>query len=215
VHELDRCVVFSGSQVLVDGYVRAFEDGVMQVESEDVLRGGADPGDEVSLLVLDEIRGECHYWAQVGRVRARGLDLVDVEMVQAVQKRRVARVRIDLPCSGTLEPQPGFAAAADASARAEGAPSGGPLTFTVLDVSAHGIQVRSRARLTVGRRFTFVFEHTRVPLALTAEVLRAEESLTGYRYGCRFVDQHEQSAEELFRFVLQQQGLQRRNRLLG
>ncbi|MHB1489864.1 MAG: PilZ domain-containing protein [Cellulomonas sp.] len=215
MHELDQCVVFSGSQVLVDGYVRAFEDGVMQVESEDVLRSGADPGDEVSLLVLDEIRGECHYWAQVGRVRARGLDLVDVEMVQAVQKRRVARVRVDLPCSGTLEPQPGFTAATDASGGAEGAPSGGPLTFTVLDVSAHGIQVRSRARLTVGRRFAFVFAPTRVPLALTAEVLRVEESLTGYRYGCRFVDQHERSADELFRFVLQQQGLQRRNRLLG
>ncbi len=216
MHELDRCVVFSGSAILVDGYVRAFEDGVMQVESEDVLRGGAEAGDEVSLRVLDEVRGECHYWAQVGRVRARGLDLVDVEMVQAVQKRRVARVRIDLPCTGTLEPQPGFAAAAEtAEGAAEGAPSGGPLTFRVLDVSAHGIQVRSTARLTVGRRFSFVFPHTRVPLALTAEVLRAEESLTGYRYGCRFVDQHERSAEELFRFVLQQQGLQRRNRLLG
>jgi len=187
----------------------------MQVESEDVLRGGVEAGAEVSLLVLDEVRGECHYWAQVARVRARGLDLVDVEMVQAVQKRRVARVRLDIPCSGTLEPAPGFAAAPDGRETVEGAPSGGPLAFTVLDVSAHGVQVRSKARLAVGRRFAFVFAHTRVPLALTAEVVRAEESLTGYRYGCRLVEQHEQATEELFRFVLQQQGLQRRNRLLG
>lgn len=218
MHELDRCVVFDGSQVLLDGYVRSFDDGTMQVESEDVVRGGVEPGTELSLLVLDEVRGECHYWAQVARVRSRGLDLVDVEMVQAVQKRRVARVRVDLPCSGTLEPQPGFEASAGSATvttDAPGSPSGGPLAFTVLDVSAHGIQVRSTTRLTVGRRFGFVFAHTRVPLTLTAEVVRVEESLTGYRYGCRFVDHGDRSSEELFRFVMQQQGLQRRNRLLG
>jgi hypothetical protein len=221
VHELDRCVVFVGSQVLLDGYVKSYDDGVMRVESEDPLRGPVEPGNELSALIFDEVRGECHFWARVGQVRARGIDLVGVEIVQTVQKRGVARVRTLLPCIGELEPLPESAevlAKRRASEQQEAdldLPALEAIAFTVLDVSAHGMQVQSRVKLAPGRRFGFVFEHARIPLALTAEVIRVQESLTGYRYGCRFIDQRERSAEELFRFVMQQQGAQRRNRLLS
>ena len=224
VHELDRCVVFAAGVVVLDGYVRSFDDAVMRVESEDLLRGTVEAGNELSALVFDEVRGECHYWAVAGHVRARGVDLVEVAMVQAVQKREVSRVRTQLPCTGELEPQPGFLPLPTSDESLDetrsptltvGGPSGGPFAFTVLDVSAHGMQVQSAVKLASGRRFAFVFTHTRVPLSLTAEVMRVQESMTGYRYGCRFVDQRERSAEELFRFVIQQQGAQRRNRLLG
>lgn len=220
MHELDRCVVFVGSQVLLDGYVRSFDGGVMRVESEDPVLGSIEPGTEVSTLVFDEVRGECHYWAVAEQSRARGIDLVSVEMIQAVQKRGVARVRTEIPLSGRVEPQPGSghgpADGTDADAFADdGSPAREPVAFTVLDVSAHGMQAWSKASLAPGRRFSFLFTATRSPLALTAEVLRVQESRTGYRYGCRFVDQTERSAEELFRFVMQEQGAQRRNRLLG
>lgn len=226
MHELDRCVVFSGSQVVVDGYVRSYVDGVMRVESDDLLAHRVESGAEVSALVFDSVRGECHYWARAGVVDARGLELVAIEIVQTVQKREVARVRTQLPYVGVLEPLPGTPSVADDGSSGEtgagdgeeqheGAARGRPLVFTVLDVSAHGIQVQSKAKLVAGRRFSFVFEQARVPLDLTAEVIRVTESMTGYRYGCRFVDHREHDAEELFRFVMQQQGFQRRNRLLS
>lgn len=222
MHELDRCVVFVGSQVLLDGYVRSFDGGVMRVESEEPVLGSIAPGTEVSTLVFDEIRGECHYWAVADQSRARGVDLVSVEMIQSVQKRGVARVRTEIPLTGVLEPHPGSAptsaaaSGADPDREPDGAASPGqPIAFTVLDVSAHGMQAWSKVPVRVGRRFTFRFTAARAPLPLTAEVLRVQESRTGYRYGCRFVNQDERSAEELFRFVMQEQGAQRRNRLLG
>lgn len=213
MHELSPCTVRAADDdVTVVGFVRAFEGDTLSLGSEDLVRG-LTVGADVTVQVLDEVRGECLYAGFVARVAGDQVDIADVDLVATLQKREVARVRTSVPCHGVVtRPAEAFLEGLDGE---EHAPPGGDhtLDFTVLDISAHGMRVLARDSVPVGSVIRFEFPELDVPFLLAAVVVRVQESRTGMHYGCRFEGTTDREADALFSYVLRTQGAQRRERL--
>lgn len=207
MHELALCSVENDGSTVLSGYVRTFEDGVLWVGTEGLVRGLAE--EEVyTLRVLDDVRGECVYVGEVGRVTADTVAFVGVELLSTLQKRAVARVAVTVECEGfavrAAEPDADGEAPADAAPGAEV-----PFRFTVLDVSAHGMRMMSQTELPPGSTVRFVFPELSDAFWLQAVVVRAQPSRTGTHYGCQFVETSPRETDELFRYVLRTQGASR------
>lgn len=201
MHDLERCAVAATERgTVLEGYVAAFEQGAMTVAAEKgVVAGALRAGDDVHVLVLDEVRGEVRYSGWVARVGATTVALTDLELVSTLQKRQVARVRTLQFCTGVVT-------------GAEGPGRG--ITFVVVDIGAHGMRISSTAAIEVQDRITFEFPTGDGAVRLDAEVLRAQRTSTGgTQYGCRFVDIREGDVDALFRYVLRTQREQRRRAL--
>lgn len=200
MHDLARCAVSAGHRVL-DGHVAAFTDGTMTVhadpggEGDGILR----VGDEVVVLVLDEVRGEVQYAGWIARVGATTVRVADLELVSILQRRKVARVRITQTCAGIVTSPEGDARS---------------IQFVVLDISAHGMRISTTADVVEHERIAFPFPTRDRIVPLDAEVLRVHRTERGPTHcGCRFVGVDEKDTETLFRYVLRTQGTQRRTRL--
>jgi hypothetical protein len=200
MHDLARCAVSAGDRVL-DGHVAAFADGTMTVHADPGGEGDGIVriGDEVEVLVLDEVRGEVRYAGWVARVGATTVRVADLELVSTLQKRKVARVRIAQTCTGVVSSPEGDTR---------------PITFVVLDISAHGMRISTPVEVSQHERIAFPFATRDRVVSLDAEVLRARRTDSGSTHcGCRFVGLDEREVDTLFRYVLQTQGAQRRTRL--
>ncbi|MBB2924868.1 PilZ domain-containing protein [Cellulomonas cellasea] len=213
MHELSPCTIRAAEDdVTVVGFVRAFEGDTLTIGSEDLVRGLAAGGD-VTVQVLDEVRGECLYAGFVQRVAGDQVEIADVDLVATLQKREVARVRTSVPCRGVVtRPAEVFLEALDD----DHAPHPGgehDLDFTVLDISAHGMRVLARDTVPVGSVIRFEFPELDAPFLLAAVVVRVQESRTGMHYGCRFEGTTDREADALFAYVMRTQGAQRRERL--
>ena len=200
MHDLARCAVSAGDRAL-GGHVSAFQDGSMTVradpggEGDGILR----VGDVVDVLVLDEVRGEVQYVGWISRVSPTAVRVADLELVSTLQKRKVARVRITQTCPGVVTSPAGDAR---------------PITFVVLDISAHGMRISTAADVAEHERISFLFPTRDRVIALDAEVLRVHRTDRGFTHcGCRFVGVDEKDTDTLFRYVLHTQGRQRRTRL--
>ena len=201
MHDLERCALTARDRgSVVEGYVAAFDGETMTVAAEHgVTPGALRTGDEVQVLVLDEVRGEVRYAGEVTRVGATTVAITDLVLVSTLQKRQGARVRTLQLCTGVAT-----------------GPDGPPreISFVVVDISAHGMRISTNADVEVHDRVVFEFPTGRGKVKLDAEVLRAQRTSTGgTQFGCRFVDIREADADALFRFVLRTQGEQRRMRL--
>jgi c-di-GMP-binding flagellar brake protein YcgR len=172
---------------------------------------GLAPGDDVAVRVLDEVRGECLYAGYVSRVAADQLDVADLGLVSTLQKREVVRVRVAIPCRGTVVPH--TAATATATVTEATATTGQRIDFTMLDVSAYGMRVLAHVELATGSLIRFRFEELDAPFVIDAVVVRGDQSRTGTHYGCRFVGMTVRQTDSLFGYVLRTQGDQRRERL--
>ncbi|MDM8084853.1 PilZ domain-containing protein [Cellulomonas cellasea] len=239
MHELATCTVHADGGAAVAGFVRVF-DGDMMMIGVEVPPRGLEPGVDVTVEVLDEVRGECLYAGYLSRVGADGMDIADVALVSTLQKREVVRVSTHVACTGTAiarwtdpqgapraaaaEPAPAAPAepAADAEPDTSDAPAEpaeepvayeGNLAFTMLDISAHGMRILSQASLQPGQRIRFLYEELPEPILIEAVVVRAQQSRTGTHYGCRFLGLTSRQTDALFRHVLQTQGAQRRERM--
>ncbi|VTR75338.1 PilZ domain-containing protein [Cellulomonas hominis] len=221
MHELALCSVETDAATVLSGYVRTFEDGVLWVGTEDIVRGVSE-GETYVLRVLDEVRGECVYQGDCARVTADTAAFTGVELLSTLQKRAVARVSVTVECEGFAV----LAAEDDADGEAaDGAPEGAgegagageeiPLKFTVLDVSAHGMRMMSQTALPPGSTVRFVFPELSAAFWLQAVVVRAQPSRSGMHYGCRFAETSPRETDELFRYVLRTQGAQRRQQTLA
>ncbi|WP_282947417.1 PilZ domain-containing protein [Cellulomonas endometrii] len=213
MHELALCSVETDAATVLSGYVRTFEDGVLWVGTEDIVRGVSE-GETYVLRVLDEVRGECVYQGDCARVTADTAAFTGVELLSTLQKRAVARVSVTVECEG-------FAVLAagdegdDEAADGAGAGEEIPLKFTVLDVSAHGMRMMSQTALPPGSTVRFVFPELSAAFWLQAVVVRAQPSRSGTHYGCRFAETSPRETDELFRYVLRTQGAQRRQQTLA
>jgi hypothetical protein len=222
MHELALCSVETDeAAVVLSGYVRTFEDGVLWVGNDDIVRGVSE-GETYILRVLDEVRGECVYQGDCARVTADTAAFTGVELLSTLQKRAVARVSVTVECEGfarLAEPADGAVTGAGTGPEAAPAPDGEdgetPLTFTVLDVSAHGMRMMSQTELPPGSTVRFVFPELSAAFWLQAVVVRAQPSRSGTHYGCRFVETSPRETDELFRYVLRTQGAQRRQQTLA
>ena len=171
----------------------------MTVRAARGIVGSIRVGDEVQVLVLDEVRGEVRYHGRVATVGAATVHVAHLELLSTLQKRQVARVSIAQMCSGVAE-------STDGTTR--------PITFVVLNIGAHGMRIAATAKLEELERILFQFPTHDRPVPLDAEVLRSQRTRSGAtQYGCRFVGLAEKDSDTLFRFVLQTQGAQRRTRL--
>lgn len=217
MHELALCSVERDGHPVLTGYVRTFADGVLWAGTEGIVRGVAE-GEEYTLRVLDDARGECVYLGTVGRITADTVGFAGVELLSTLQKRAVARVSVAVECEGlvTLAQEPD----ADGTA-AEEAPDGArsgeeqPFRFVLLDVSAHGMRMMSTSVLPPGSTVRFVFPELSDAFWLQAVVVRAQPSRSGTHYGCRFVETSPRETDALFRYVLRTQGAQRRQQTLA
>ncbi len=99
MHELAPCTVEIDGVVVLEGYVRTFDDGVLWVGAEGIVRGIPDEA-HATLQVLDDVRGECVYVGDVARVTADTVAFTGVELLSTVQKRAVARVSVRVECAG-------------------------------------------------------------------------------------------------------------------
>jgi hypothetical protein len=203
MHDLERCALTVRERgTVVEGYVAAFDGETMTVAAEHgVVPGAVRAGDEVQLLVLDEVRGEVRYVGAVARVGATTVALTDLELVSTLQKRQGARVRTLQLCTGV-------------ATGPDGDGPGRPISFVVVDISAHGMRISTTSTLAVHDHVVFEFPTGRGAVKLDAEVLRTQRTSTGgTQYGCRFAGIRESDVDALFRFVLRTQGAQRRMRL--
>lgn len=198
MHDLAPCALSAGDRAL-DGYVAEYADGTMTIGIEADGFGTFRAGDDVELLVLDEVRGEVRYSGWVAQVGATTVQVAELELTSTLQKREVVRVRIAQTCTGLVDgPEESTL----------------PITFVVLDISAHGMRISTNAALTERDQIAFRFPAGDHAVHLVAEVLRAQHTGAGTTlYGCRFVGLGERDADTLFRYVLQTQGMQRRTRL--
>ncbi len=236
MHELATCTVHADGVAGAPGFVRVFDGDLMMIGVEEPPRG-LEPGVDVTVEVLDEVRGECLYAGYLSRVGADGMDIADVALVSTLQKREVVRVSTHVACTGTAiarwsDPQAGppapapvpvaapDAAAPEAAENAEPAENAdapeayeGNLAFTMLDISAHGMRILSQASLAPGQRIRFLYEELPEPILIEAVVVRAQQSRTGTHYGCRFLGLTSRETDALFRHVLHTQGAQRRERM--
>lgn len=101
MHDLALCKVYDDSGTVVVGYVRLFDRDMLTIGTEDIVRG-LEPGTDVNVEVLDEVRGECLYAGYVSRVAPDGLEVADVALVSTLQKREVVRVGTHVACTGTV-----------------------------------------------------------------------------------------------------------------
>lgn len=218
MHELALCTVEHDGRTVLDGYVRTFEDGVLWMGTEGIVRGVAE--DETYLLrVLDDARGECVYQGDVARISADTVAFTGVELLSTLQKRAVARVAIQVECEGYARLA---AVEGEGEEHHEADPSDAEkdadeirVQFTVLDVSAHGMRMMSQAELPPGSTVRFVFPELSDAFWLQAVVVRAQPSRTGTHYGCQFVETSPRETDALFRYVLRTQGALRRQQKLA
>jgi hypothetical protein len=225
MHELALCTVEIDGAAVLRGYVRTFEDGVLWMGTEGIVRGVPEEA-HARLIVLDDVRGECVYVGEVARVTADTVAFTGVELLSTVQKRAVARVAVTVECEGfarvpwtaehTAEGDDGGAGPAGGG-EDDGREHGDEfaLRFTLLDVSAHGMRMMSQTELPPGSTIRFVFPELSDAFWLQAVVVRAQPSRTGSHYGCRFVETSPRETDELFRYVLRTQGAQRRQQMLA
>ncbi len=220
MHELALCSVERDGHVVLTGYVRTFADGVLWAGTEGIVRGVTD-GEEYTLRVLDDARGECVYLGTVGRITADTVGFADVELLSTLQKRAVARVSVTVECEGVVTLAPGETTGdgtdpgPGAGPGAEGGGGEQPLRFVLLDVSAHGMRMMSQTVLPPGSTVRFVFPELSDAFWLQAVVVRAQPSRSGTHYGCRFVETSPRETDALFRYVLRTQGAQRRQQTLA
>jgi len=231
MHDLALCTVHVDGDAIVGGFVLTLAGDVLTIAASHLVVGLA-PGDDVTVRVLDEVRGECLYAGYVSRVAADRLDVADLGLVSTLQKREVVRVPVAIPCRGTVVPHTAVSAPDDDVAWTDGGAgtatttatatatvtetataTGKRIDFTMLDVSAHGMRVLAHVELATGSLIRFRFEELDAPFVIDAVVVRGDQSRTGTHYGCRFVGMTVRQTDSLFGYVLRTQGDQRRERL--
>ena len=194
MHELARCVLVAATGAQVSGHVERSGPDALVVRGD---AGELTAGVMVEVHVLDEVRGEVRYGATVYSVEDDLVELGELTQLSVRQRRGAARARVHVTCSGSIESQ-----AAD-----------GPMAETVaavLDISATGVRVLLKEQLALGTVLGLAFPTRDGTLPLRARVLRVEESMSGWRYGCQLVAPGSRQTEVLFRYVLLTQGEQRR-----
>ncbi|MCG2798384.1 MAG: PilZ domain-containing protein [Cellulomonas sp.] len=203
MHELARSVLVSATGTQVDGHVESSTSSSLVIRCRTALDELA-PGAPVEVQLLDEVRGEVRYGATVLDVQDDAVEVGQLVQISVRQRRGAARVRVHRTCRGSIGP----------AGRAPDEHAASAIV-SVLDISATGTRLLLPSDLPIGTLVTFEFTTLGGALPLTARVLRGEESMSGWRYGCELVDLTPKQSEEIFRFVLLTQGEQRRRELEG
>ncbi|WP_159807852.1 PilZ domain-containing protein [Cellulomonas citrea] len=203
MHELARGVLVTATGAQVDGHVEDSTSSTLVLRCRSALTDLA-PGAPVELQLLDEVRGEVRYGATVLAVEDDLVEVGHLVQLSVRQRRGAARVRVHMTCRGSI-----------GRAGREPGDDETSVIVSVLDISATGVRLLLPSDLPLGTLVHFEFGVLGGLLPLTARVLRGEESMSGWRYGCELVGLTARQSEQIFRFVLLTQGEQRRRELEG
>lgn len=234
MHELAVCTVRSTAGVEAVGFVREAGDGwlVVATEEDAILDPGWVPGVDVAVVVLDDVRGECSYRGETLEIRDDAIVVGLSALLGIEQKRSAARVRISIPCHGEVVVPWGAELDADGAPAAEAPAAEAPpaaaaplageqkpaareLRFTVLDLSATGMRFMATWAVPTGAVVSFRLPVPGAAVRLHARVVRTTESRSGWHHGAAFEHLPASDAELLYRFVMREQGAQRRRQVLA
>lgn len=202
VHEFDKCIIFrpSGAKV-AEGFVHEFENGSMKIYTQGGM-GTVVPMENLQIFVYNNVRGECKYTGVVQRVTFNCLQVDGVRLISSAQKRENTRVSKQIKYR-ILQAYRGN----------ERKKLEHPLDIVILNISANGLYFNCGERLEIGFTFALTLRETARPVNLKVEVLRREAYPRSFNYGCRFVGVSDKDMDEIFRFVLHEQIIQRRRSL--
>lgn len=193
--ELDPCRVHGpGGELVADGFVREQGPDHVVVEAAGYAGAWLHAGDPATVRIKSPALGSCTYDAVVLSTAPGRLRLGDLRLRERVQLRSAARVTTSLPHRATRHVQD-----VDGGVREE------EVDVVVLDVSATGVRLRCAEELPEGTRLTMTFSAARRPLPMVLQVLRSQPLRADRAYGCRLVEADERLADELHRFVLDEQ----------
>lgn len=194
---LDTCRVHAESgELLADGFVREQAGRGLVVEAEHFSGAWLSPGDPVLVQVLSSVRGECWYDAVVTASEPRRVEVDDLRLREAVQKRGAVRVPVSIVVPTTR-------VVVDGEALEE------PPRVTVADVSATGMRLVAPTELPVGSLVELVLETEDLRLPVRLRVLRTVERGSATSHGCTLEGLSERDEDALFAYVLAEQRRQR------
>ncbi|MFT8887895.1 MAG: PilZ domain-containing protein [Ethanoligenens sp.] len=195
MHEFDKCVIVDTDRnPIVEGFVRAFESGVMEITTVKDTTGWVYDGQDVRIHIYNASMGECVYDGRIQTALLTHVRLTALKLVANRQKRNNTRVNTELEYL--------FRFYADSDGEH---PFEKPLHVTILNVSAEGIYIACKERFDIGFNFVFAFRETPRDIPLTAEIVRREISPNGFHYGCHFVNISQKDSNEIHRWVFGQQ----------
>lgn len=205
MHEFDKCIITNknGSE-LCNGTVKEFVKSVMQIAlPQDIFLA---PGVDVVVYIFNRVKGECVYRGKVSNMGDKTLNIANVEFVRSTQKRN--NTRVDKTLHYIITHKYKSSSSNEKEALKE------PIEITILNISATGMFFASTANFALGQRIPFVFKEAGSPIYLELKIMRVDKRVRGNNYGCMFVDIKKKDADNIFRYVLHEQILQRRRKLI-
>lgn len=200
--DFDKCIIRTGDgENIAEGFVHDFESNFKATLEGDF---NLTRTQQVLIYIYNRIKGECVYRGTVADIKSNIILFRNVSFIRATQKRdntrvdKIMRYRITHRFieDGKLEKLPK------------------PIDITILNISANGMLIRCKEKFEDGHRFPLVFKDAGRPIDLDVKVVRSEEKDGDYYYGCTFLNIDEKDADNIYRFVLHEQIMQRRRNLL-
>ena len=200
MYEFDPCELFAeNGDLLAAGSVVECENGRLRISLED--SDSLHTGQVNRILILNNFLGECLYEATLEELPQGGAFYTQLRFMGSHQRRENTRVTCHLKSSIRGKFEDGNLTAFEK-----------PLEITILNISAQGMLISCLENLPIGLTFPFDFSETVPAIHMTVRTVRRETGGHGYRYGCTF-DITQREMDRLYRFVLQKQIEQRRNRV--
>jgi hypothetical protein len=199
--EFDKCVIEkTNGEYVTWGHIVEFDSEHIKI------RVKSEYSDynlyRIILFIYNSTKGECKYHADVSEIDEKNIILKNIELLSSVQKRSNTRVgkMIKYQITDTFKDKKIITLEK-------------PIDITILNISAVGLYFSSDENLVLGFTFQLVFNEFKNPIYLEVEIIRRDEYARSYNYGCIFKNISNKEMDEIFRFVLKEQIVQRRRHL--
>lgn len=205
MHEFDKCIITnkSGSEI-GSGSVKEFAKSVILISIQDEILVA--PGIDVIIYIFNRVKGECVYKGKVANFDGDLLNVNNVQFIRSTQKRN--NTRVDKTIHYVITHKYKSSSSDEKELLKE------PIEITILNISATGMFFATSADFALGQRIPFTFRDAGSPINLELKIMRVEKRVRGNNYGCMFVDIAKKDADNIFRYVLHEQILQRRRKLI-
>ncbi|MGE4283290.1 MAG: PilZ domain-containing protein [Clostridia bacterium] len=176
----------------LDGFIVRFDDDSMAIRC--TLRKGIVLDTLVHIHIYNPVKGEVILCGVVNSIIENMIRLVNVKCIAINQRRKDARVNIDVKLY-VNKIQVGGSKLIDLEKN---------MLFKSVDISAGGILLHSQLDIPTNLRF-----HLQIPaeelIACTAQIVRKEKKEHGFFYGCELIDISESKKDKIREFVFKKQ----------
>ncbi|MDR3552420.1 MAG: PilZ domain-containing protein [Clostridia bacterium] len=200
MYEFDNCEIYGKTgEKLAYGTVMECENCVLKVAVAN--ETGLEKGQTVDIFIFNSFLGECGYEGLVGETRPKEAIFTRLKSTGSRQRRENTRASCHIRSAIYSKIENG-----------EEIPFEKPLEISILNISAQGLYFSCMENLPVGFMFPLDFSETMPTIHLTVCTVRREDGGRGFRYGCS-LNIGRREMDRLYRYVLQKQIEQRRNRM--